>query len=45
MATAFNIPEQEAREYFLSVADLKNQITREKFQDFMGGLVTPTRKF
>lgn len=44
MATAFSIPEQEAREYFLSVADLKNQITREKFQEFMAGLVTPTRK-
>jgi hypothetical protein len=28
MAAAFSIPEKEAREYFLSVADLKNQITR-----------------
>jgi hypothetical protein len=43
MAVAFSIAEQESREYFLSVADLKNQITREKFQDFMGGLVTPKR--
>lgn len=43
MALAFGIAEQDAREYFLTVADLKNQITREKFQDYMGGLVAPKR--
>lgn len=43
MAVAFGVPEAEAREYFLTVADLKNQITREKFQEYMGGLVTPKR--
>lgn len=43
MAVAFGIPEVEARDYFLSVADLKNQITKEKFQDYMGSIVAPKR--
>ncbi len=43
MAVAFGIPDIEARDYFLSVADLKNQITKEKFQDYMGSIVAPKR--
>jgi len=39
MAGCFGIPKVEIKEYFLSVADLKNQISRDKFQDFMGSLI------
>ena len=43
MSVAFGISAEESREYFLSVADLKNEITKEKFQDYMAALVTPKR--
>ena len=43
MASAFGITEQEARDYFLSVADLKNQISREKFQDYMNAIIMPKK--
>ena len=31
MAKSMKLNEKEAKEYFLSVANLKNQITKEKF--------------
>lgn len=43
MASAFGITEQEVRDYFLSVADLKNQISREKFQDYMNAIIMPKK--
>ena len=35
MTKSMKLPEKEAKEYFLSVADLKNEITKEKFKDYM----------
>ena len=32
MIKSMKMNEKEAKEYFLSVADLKNQITKEKFR-------------
>lgn len=39
MAASLKLPEQEAKDYFLSVADLKNQITKDKFRDYMNSLL------
>ena len=38
MTQSMKLPEKEAKEYFLSVADLKNQITKEKFRDYMNAI-------
>ena len=39
MTAGFMIPQQDAMEYFLSVADLKNQITREKFHEYISSML------
>lgn len=39
MAKSLKLCEADAKEYFLSVADLKNQITREKFKDYMNSML------
>lgn len=44
LADAFGIKKEDIRDYFVSVADLKNQITREKFREFVNALTT-TKKF
>lgn len=38
MAVCLKLPESDAKEYFLSVANLKNQITRDKFKDYMNAV-------
>ena len=35
MAKCMKLNEKEAKEYFLSVANLKNQVTKEKFEEYM----------
>lgn len=39
LAASLKLSEEEAKEYFLSVADLKNQITRDKFKDYMNSML------
>ena len=43
MALSFGIKKEEVREFFLSIADLKNQITRDKFREYVNSLTTARR--
>jgi len=38
MTQSMKLPEKEAKDYFLSVADLKNQITKDKFREYMNSV-------
>lgn len=40
MAASLQLSQSDAKDYFLSVADLKNQITKDKFRDYMNSMMS-----
>lgn len=40
MAASLQLSQTDAKDYFLSVADLKNQITKDKFRDYMNSMMS-----